>query len=143
MTSPVSGIGATPGTVPNQAQVDSATQKSATSMALDPQAFLKLMVAQLQYQDPTSPEDSSTFLTQSATLSEVQSMNSMMSTLSSLASAQQASAATALIGKKVTYLDASGASASGTVTSASLASTGAAVQIGSNTVSLSNVLTVS
>ena len=60
---------------------------------LDPQAFLQLLVAQLKYQDPTNPVDTSSFMNQTAMLSQVQTMNSMQSTLSSLVSSQQAQAA--------------------------------------------------
>jgi flagellar basal-body rod modification protein FlgD len=63
--------------------------------------FLTLMLAQLKNQDPTSPVDSSTFLTQLAQLSEVQgitSLNTSFSALSSSFSAGQALQASSLLG---------------------------------------------
>jgi flagellar basal-body rod modification protein FlgD len=63
--------------------------------------FLTLMLAQLQNQDPTSPVDSNTFLTQLAQLSEVQgitSLNSNFSTLSNSLTSNQALQASSLLG---------------------------------------------
>ena len=63
--------------------------------------FLTLMLAQLKNQDPTSPVDSNTFLTQLAQLSEVQGitqLNTSFSTLSSSLSANQALQASSLLG---------------------------------------------
>jgi flagellar basal-body rod modification protein FlgD len=63
--------------------------------------FLTLMLAQLKNQDPTSPVDSSTFLTQLAQLSEVQgitSLNTSFSSLSSSLSSSQALQASSLLG---------------------------------------------
>jgi flagellar basal-body rod modification protein FlgD len=110
---------------------------------LDPQAFLQLLVAQLQYQDPTKPVDTSAFLNQTATLTQVQSMTSMTDTLTSMLGAQQAQSATAMIGKQVTYTDAEGQLAHGVVTAAALHSGGATVQIGDVSVPLSSITEIS
>jgi flagellar basal-body rod modification protein FlgD len=152
MTSPVSGLMmpyATGSTTPTGSAsgtgstgTGSTSSSSSDKSLLDPQAFLQLLVAQLQYQDPTSPVDTSAFLNQTATLSQVQSTTSMQETLSSLLGAQQAQSATAMIGKQVTYTDSSGATAHGVVTAASLFAGGATVQIGDTTVPLSSVTEV-
>src|SRR5271163_4359642 len=63
--------------------------------------FLTLLLAQLQNQDPTSPEDSNTFLTQLAQLSQVQgitSLNTSFGALSSSLSSSQALQASSLLG---------------------------------------------
>ena len=63
--------------------------------------FLTLMLAQLKNQDPTSPVDSNTFLSQLAQLSEVQgitSLNTSFSTLSSSLTSSQALQASSLLG---------------------------------------------
>lgn len=135
MTTPVSGVTAT-GT--------SATGTPAPTdrVALDPQAFLRLLVAQLQYQDPTNPVDTSSFMQQTATLSQVQTMDSMSSTLTALLSAQQAQAATELIGKTVTYVDPNGLQKSGVVTGAALLSTGATLSVDGADIALTAVVGV-
>jgi flagellar basal-body rod modification protein FlgD len=51
----------------------SATQSSSSSNSLANQStFLQLLVAQLQYQDPTQPMDGTTFVTQLAQFSDLQ-----------------------------------------------------------------------
>jgi flagellar basal-body rod modification protein FlgD len=110
---------------------------------LDPQAFLKLLVAQLQYQDPTNPTDTSDFMNQTATLSEVQTMASMQSSLTALTSAQNAQEATAMIGKQVSYTNAAGMFATGVVSSVQLLSSGPTLQVGNDSVALSRVSSVS
>jgi flagellar basal-body rod modification protein FlgD len=85
--------------------------------------FLTLMLAQLQNQDPTSPVDSNTFLTQLAQLSEVQgitSLNTNFSALSSSLTSNQALQASSLLGHQAlvnssTATLAAGATVSGAV----------------------------
>jgi flagellar basal-body rod modification protein FlgD len=63
--------------------------------------FLTLMLAQLQNQDPTSPVDSNEFLSQLASLSEVQGitqLNTSFSTLSNSLVSSQALQASSLLG---------------------------------------------
>ena len=133
MTTPIAGVtGAT--TTPTT----TASSQTAAPM-LDPQAFLQLLVAQLQYQDPTSPVDTSTFMNQTAMLSQVQTMSGMSTTLNSLVASQQGQAATSMIGKSVTFVDATGATGSGVVTGASLGTTGASVEVGNQYVPIANI----
>jgi flagellar basal-body rod modification protein FlgD len=101
------------------------TSTSATSApgTLGGTDFLTLMLAQLQNQDPTSPVDSNTFLTQLAQLSEVQgitSLNTNFSTLSSSLTSGQAMQASSLLGHQAlvnssTATIAAGATVSGAV----------------------------
>jgi flagellar basal-body rod modification protein FlgD len=63
--------------------------------------FLTLMLAQLKHQDPTSPVDSNTFLSQLAQLSQVQgitALNTSFATMSSSLSSSQALQASSLLG---------------------------------------------
>ena len=87
------------GTTPTSGTGAAASSVSGTT--LGGTNFLTLMLAQLKNQDPTSPVDSSTFLTQLAQLSEVQgitSLNTSFSALSSSFSAGQAMQASSLLG---------------------------------------------
>ena len=135
MTQPVTGIITTPPPTTTAA----ATKKNDL---LDPQAFLQLLVAQLQYQDPSNPADTSTFLNQTAMLSQVQTMNGMSDTLASLTATQQGQAATGLIGKQITYLDLAGAKQTGVVDSAAIEGSTATLKIGNVSVGLDKVLSV-
>lgn len=156
MTSPITDVPAVASTpaISQAAATSPTSPTSATSQAqgtatkkdqglLDPQAFLRLLVAQLQYQDPTNPVDTSTFMNQTATLSQVQTMNSMSDTLTALVSDQQTQAATSMIGKNVTYADAGGIPHTGLVGSVSLGTAGATLHVGDAAVPLSSVLEVS
>src|SRR5208282_6043538 len=84
--------------------------------------FLTLMLAQLKNQDPTSPVDSNTFLSQLAELSEVQgitSLNTSFSALSSSLSSSQALQASSLLGHQAQVASSTATlAAGGTVTGA-------------------------
>src|SRR3984893_11835626 len=84
--------------------------------------FLTLMLAQLKNQDPTSPVDSNTFLTQLAQLSEVQGitqLNTSFSSLSNSLSPSQALQASSLLGHHVLVTSTkANLTANGTVTGA-------------------------
>lgn len=84
---------------------------------LDPNAFLQLMMAQLQYQDPTNPTDSSQFLAQQAQMTQVQKLNDLVNSIQSNNSLSNASN---LVGKKVTVKNDKGVEVTGTVATASL-----------------------
>jgi flagellar basal-body rod modification protein FlgD len=91
------GTGAT-GTAGGTPAAGTAINAAATLGGTD---FLTLMLAQLKNQDPTSPVDSNTFLSQLAQLSEVQgitSLNTSFSALSNSLSSSQALQASSLLG---------------------------------------------
>lgn len=97
-TGGTSGTGSTAGTGSASGAAGGAAASATTLGGTD---FLTLMLAQLKNQDPTSPVDSNTFLTQLAQLSEVQgitSLNTSFSALSSSLSAGQALQASSLLG---------------------------------------------
>src|ERR1700690_1079546 len=82
----------------------SATTGSGNGVTLGGTDFLTLMLAQLKNQDPTSPVDSNEFLSQLASLSEVQGINQLntsFSTLSSSLTSNQAMQASSLLGHTV------------------------------------------
>jgi len=84
--------------------------------ALDTSTFLKLLVAQLQYQDPSNPTDSSQFMAQTAQFTSVEKMGQLETLTQKVLDASNQQTGTALVGKTVTYHDASGTSHTGVVT---------------------------
>src|ERR1700724_80304 len=118
------GTGATTniGTGTNSTGAGSAANAGVSGTTLGGTNFLTLMLAQLKNQDPTSPVDSSTFLTQLAQLSEVQgitSLNTSFSTLSSSLSSSQALQASSLLGHQALVNSSTATlAAGGTVTGA-------------------------
>jgi flagellar basal-body rod modification protein FlgD len=135
MTSPIAAVGIVPTSTSTAATQAASSSKS----LLDPQAFLQLLVAQLQYQDPSSPVDTSTFMNQTATLSQVQTMNSMSSSLESLMHMQQVQAATSMLGKSVTFTDSAGTTHTGVVSGVSGASSNVTLTVGNASVGLDTV----
>jgi flagellar basal-body rod modification protein FlgD len=94
------------------------TNATASAMgSLGPDAFMKLLVAQMKYQNPFSPSDPTAMLGQVATYSQVEMLQKMSATASSSAALQQANMAADVIGKFVTASGADGKDITGTVTS--------------------------
>ena len=52
--------------------------------SLGKEAFLQLLVTQLQHQDPTQPQDNSQLITQLATFSSLEQLTSMNSSLTAI-----------------------------------------------------------
>ncbi len=71
----------------------SSADKMKKTFGMDSEAFLKLFVAQLQYQDPLKPQDSSAMLEQLSQLTLVEQSYNTTKALNSLISAQNNSAA--------------------------------------------------
>jgi flagellar basal-body rod modification protein FlgD len=115
-----SGTGSANGSTSNGSSTSSASANGVTLGGTD---FLTLMLAQLQNQDPTSPVDSNEFLSQLASLSEVQGitqLNTSFATLSNSLTSGQALQASSLLGHTalVTSSTASLATAGATVNGA-------------------------
>jgi flagellar basal-body rod modification protein FlgD len=92
------------------------TDAGGTKKLGDQDTFLKLLVAQLKYQDPSNPADSTQFLAQTAQFTQVEKLGEIADMLS----AQQLIGASALVGRTVTYQDANGVSQTGVVTKTKL-----------------------
>ena len=136
MTDPVAAIGATA----NAAASAPTTQTNKN--LLDPNAFLQLLVAQLKYQDPSSPVDTASFMNQTAMLTQVQTMTAMQETLNTLVRSQQVQSATDMIGKSVTYTDSAGTQHDGVVTGVSGATSEVTLKIGNIDVPLTSVVAI-
>ena len=116
----------------------STTQNS--SMGKDD--FLKLLVAQLKYQDPDKPTDSSQFMAQTAQFTLVEKFEEMQKNTTELLSATRAQSATSMVGQKVTWTDGSGASRTGVVDAVSIAAGVPSLSVGGEPVALDAVTRV-
>jgi flagellar basal-body rod modification protein FlgD len=115
------------------------TDAGATKKLGDQDTFLKLLVAQLKYQDPSNPADSTQFLAQTAQFTQVEKLGEIADMLS----AQQLIGASSLVGRTVTYQDAEGNSQSGVVTKTKLnGDSGPTLVVGNMDVELSKVTEV-
>jgi flagellar basal-body rod modification protein FlgD len=115
MTTPI-----TPATAAPSAS-GSKTPESPTSI-LGQNDFLKLMVAQLQAQNPLEPGNSNEFVNELAQFTQVEQ-------ITNLANANELSSAVQLIGHEVTYSGASGVPATGIVQSVQSSSAGTTVTV--------------
>ncbi|GIF11072.1 flagellar hook assembly protein FlgD [Actinoplanes teichomyceticus] len=141
MTSPTSGFGAT-GASSEAAQAAAAKAAEAAKQAAknkdlgDKDTFLKLLVAQLKYQDPSNPADSTQFLAQTAQFTQVEKLEDMISMMKG----QRMVNASSLVGKTVTYLDPTGQYQTGVVSAAKLnGDSEPTLKVGNTDVELSKV----
>lgn len=87
-----------------QAAAKAAEQATNDPNAMGQTEFLELMMAQLENQDPLSPQDNTEFIAQLAQFSSVEGIQSMNSSVNSLVDSfksSQALQASALVGRKV------------------------------------------
>ncbi len=118
--------------------IGSATQTTSggTSSLLDADSFMKLLLAELQTQDPLDPMDTQSMVSQLATLQIV--ADNRLSRES-----QEFTQATSLLGRQVTWQDAaSGAVAAGEVSGVVRSGGTAQLLVGDTTISLGDILTV-
>lgn len=110
----------------------------------DKDTFLKLLVAQLKYQDPSNPADPSQFMAQTAQFTQVETMLNLQKEQAKVLLASQGTQATSLIGKTITGTPTlGGADVTGVVTGVKLGTDGPVVKIGDMEVPLSSVKEVS
>jgi flagellar basal-body rod modification protein FlgD len=113
-----------------------------TGGSLGQDAFLKLLVAQMQNQDPTQPQDSGQMMSQLASFSQVSQLQQLTASQQALTLGQDFSSAVSLIGKNVTYTNAKGDQTTGAVTAVKTDTTGALLQIGTDSVHTGAIVSV-
>ncbi|GAB2629590.1 hypothetical protein Aab01nite_25630 [Paractinoplanes abujensis] len=134
MTSPLSGLS---GAAAAAAAGPGAKEKSKTLGDRD--TFMKLLVAQLKYQDPSKPADSTQFLAQTAQFTQVEKLEGIADMLKG----QQLITASSLVGKNVEYMDGDGVRHTGVISAAKLnGDSEPMLRIGNTEVQLSKVTEV-
>jgi flagellar basal-body rod modification protein FlgD len=109
---PIGATGASAGTSTTHKDPPPAENPGAM---LDRDAFLKLLVAQLKYQDPTKPADTSQLLSQTAQLTMVDRMNELATSFSASAATQRLSLAGTIVGREIAFVAEDGTLRSGLV----------------------------
>lgn len=107
-------------TVPNTTSATSTTTTPSAGSAagnaiLGKDDFLKLLVGQLKNQDPLNPTSDTDFIGQMAQFSQLEQTTNMAAANDRLVAEQRGARAVALLGRTVTYPDATGAPATGLV----------------------------
>jgi flagellar basal-body rod modification protein FlgD len=92
--------------------------------------FLKLLVAQMKYQDPLEPTDSSQMMSQLAQFSQVEGLNSLNRQITALGLSHDFSSAVSMIGKTVKWRDEAGEAHSGVVSGVQPDAKGAKLVVG-------------
>jgi len=140
MTSPITPV---PSTTPTPigsvlGRLDGTPTTGSPEMGQD--TFLKLLVAQLRYQDPSKPADGTEFVAQTAQFTQVEKLNDLVKGQRELLNSQLMLGASALIGKTVSYAPAGGGDpVTGQVGSVSFAGANPTVRVGNTDVPLSSV----
>ena len=137
MTAPVSGT--------SPVATSTATSSISRDDQMDKDTFLKLLVAQMRYQDPSNPTDPTQFMSQTAAFTQVEKLDQLATQNASLLALQRSLSAGALVGQTVTYTDSSGVARTGTVSSVLLGddSTEATAMVGGTSVPLGRITAVS
>ena len=100
--------------------------------------FLKLMIAQLQNQDPLNPLKDNEFIAQMASFSSLEQMNNLNKTMESILKYQQlqsSSVAVSLIGKEIATIN----DVKGVVSAVTMDENGTYLKVGDKTVPISDV----
>ncbi len=101
--------------------------------------FLKLLVAQLKYQDPTKPTDSAAFMAQTAQFTMVEKLEALAKTNAELLSTNRALSASSLLGQQVVTTSPTGDDVVARVTGVRFDLTGPVLLTGDTEVSLAAV----
>ncbi|MGZ4642723.1 MAG: flagellar hook assembly protein FlgD [Blastococcus sp.] len=107
MTSPVTGTSAT--------APASATTSVDRPDQMGSDAFLKLLVAEMKYQDPSKPMDSAEMMSQTATLTQTQALQTIADQNKLTLALQRSLSAGALVGHQVSYTATDGTTQSGVI----------------------------
>jgi flagellar basal-body rod modification protein FlgD len=99
--------------------VNAVSAASSSNQTLNLQDFLKILLTQLQYQDPLKPMDNQQFMAQMAQFSTLQQTQQLTDRIDQLLSIQSATQSIGLLGRTVEVGSADG-NVSGQVTSLSL-----------------------
>jgi flagellar basal-body rod modification protein FlgD len=115
MTSPVSGM---PSVATNTA---TSTVDRPDQMGSD--TFLKLLVAEMKYQDPSNPMSSADMMAQTATLTQTQALQTIAAQNKETLALQRSLTAGALAGHQVSYTATDGTTQTGIISAVQISAT--------------------
>src|SRR3954462_4384444 len=107
-----------------------APPKKSAAQTLGKDDFLKLLVGQLQHQDPLAPSDDQQWIGQMAQFSQLEQVSNTAETTQKIVDTLNTNGTLSLIGHSVTYLDESGASHDGVVQTVDMAGGKATLNVG-------------
>jgi flagellar basal-body rod modification protein FlgD len=104
--------------------------------------FLKMLVAQMQNQDPSNPTDDTQMAAQLAQFSSLEQMTNVATSVDKLSATMSVSQSFALIGHDIAYTKSDGSTASGVVDGVSLQNGAAVLDVGGVSVTPDSVVAV-
>jgi len=127
--------------ITNQTEKTLYANRTTGTSELGQDAFLQLMMKQLQYQDPMKPMDNSQMLQQQAAFTQISELQKLNATVSNSNQMMQASS---LIGKTVTLPNPDNPleMLEGKVTEAKFNSTGASIVLGGKDHPMDNIISI-
>src|SRR4051812_42452767 len=120
-----------------------APKNSAASATLGKDDFLKLLVTQLQHQDPMNPVDDKDFMGQMAQFTSVEQLTNMATSIKLMNTASQSTQSIALIGKTVSWKKEDGTSGEGIAKSVSFADGTITIAVGDAKITPAEIESVS
>jgi len=129
----------------SSASSTSATGTSASATAsngfgsLTSKDFLKLLITELQNQDPTQPTSNAELLQQLSSMQGLQSNLDLSKTLTALSANQQLSSGASFLGKSITGTDASNNSVTGVADRVLVQNGSTVIGVGNSEIPLANV----
>lgn len=118
------------------------TISTGDEQTLDKQAFLSLLVAQLRYQDPSSPMDTSEMMAQSTQMASMEQLTAVADTTRESFALQMRVAASAMLGQAVSWTDADKKVQTGTVSGVDFSDVVPTVKVGDTNVPLDAISSV-
>jgi flagellar basal-body rod modification protein FlgD len=129
-------VTAATGTTGTPATNTTSTTSTNKSSSLGKDDFLKLLVTQLQTQDPMNPMDDTQFISQMAQFTSLEQMKNMNTSV-------QMTQATSYIGKQVTWDNDQGVEQTGVVKSVRMVNSEPKIIIGDQSIALAKITSVS
>lgn len=124
------------------ARATDAAGASAAIGGLGGDAFLKLFVAQLRYQNPMEPADGTQLMMQTAQFTQVESLQALAASQRQLVGLTQFALAVGLTGKTVTAAGEDGFQTTGTVESIRFSPNGPELKLGEDWIPMTSLLEV-
>lgn len=113
---------------------------------MNSEQFMKLLVAQLKYQDPSSPQDPAAFMAQTAQFTELETMQKIEKALKEEIVATRSAGAASMIGSRITGKPSNatdGTEITGVVTKVVMGVDGPILKVGESEIPYANIKEVS
>ena len=118
------------------------TSTATPKKEMDKEVFLSLLVAQMRYQDPTSPMDTTEMMAQSTQMASMEQLTAVADTTRESFALQMRVAASAMLGQEVSWTDADKVVRTGTVAGVDFSGAVPMVKVGDATVALDAISSV-